>query len=110
MVLQLQLSGAWLRARRYRSVWRVKQRVQGAEDEDTLLTASSLADTLAGQGKHAEAVRLYRETLSVQKRVLGEDHEITLYTTGSLASRSAAWPCCCRGCARPAAAHRACPA
>ncbi len=47
-------------------------RVQGAEHPDTLTRASNLANSLADQGKHAEAEEMQREVLGVRKRVLGQ--------------------------------------
>ena len=61
-----------------RSHHEVQMRVYGAEHPDTPTTASSLATSLSGQGKHAHAERIQRELLGLQKRVLGAEHPDTL--------------------------------
>jgi tetratricopeptide (TPR) repeat protein len=38
---------------------------------------SYLADTLADQGRYAEAEKLFRETLDIQRRLLGPEHPDT---------------------------------
>ena len=47
---------------------------------------NNLANSLHGQGKHAEAEQMYREVLDVQHRVLGPEHPDTLATVRNLAS------------------------
>ena len=51
----------------------VRKRVLGAEHPDTLTTGHTLASSLSGQGKYAEAEALEHEVLGVRKRVLGPD-------------------------------------
>jgi len=56
----------------------------GEEHEQTLSTATLLAQCLGAQGKHAEAADLQRATLATQRRVLGEDHLRTMVTARGL--------------------------
>jgi serine/threonine protein kinase/Tfp pilus assembly protein PilF len=50
----------------------------GAEDRETLRSASTLAQTLVGQGKFADARRLCEAALDVTRRRLGPEHPDTL--------------------------------
>ena len=68
-----------------REVLAVQKRVQGAEHPGTLTSASNLASSLSGQGKHAEAEEMRRELLAVEKRVLGAEHPDTLTSASKLA-------------------------
>ena len=45
---------------------------------------SNLADSLYGQGKHAEAGQMERELLDVRRCVLGPEHPRTLATMSNL--------------------------
>ena len=56
----------------------IRQRILGAENPDTLKSASSLVYILFHEGHYAEAEKLDRETLEVQRRVLGPENPDTL--------------------------------
>ena len=63
----------------------MQKRVLGAEHPHTLMSANTLAGSLLGQGKYAEAERIHCEVLGVQKRVLGAEHPDTLTAANNLA-------------------------
>jgi hypothetical protein len=50
----------------------------GEEHPETLRSASNLAYSLSGQGKHAEAEEMLQAALEVSRRVLGAGHPSTL--------------------------------
>jgi hypothetical protein len=60
-------------------------RDRAEDDGERLSAAVTLADSLWGQGKCAEAEKMQREVLAVEQRVLGADHPDTLSTAGNLA-------------------------
>ena len=64
----------------------LRVRDQPLESEDRLAAANNLANSLFGQGKHAEAEQMFREVLDVQRRVLGPGHPHTLASVSNLAS------------------------
>ena len=63
----------------------LRVRDQPVESKDRLAAASSLASSLHGQGKYAEAEQMERELLAVRRRVLGPEHPDTLNPMGNLA-------------------------
>ena len=69
-----------------REVLDTQKRVLGAEHPNSLSTTGHLANSLAGQGKYAEAEQMQRELLDVQRRVLGPEHPSTLSTAAQLAT------------------------
>jgi hypothetical protein len=67
-----------------REVLGVQKRVLGAEHPSTLLSAGSLAASLAFQDKFAEAERMLHAALASHRRVLGPNHPNTLAAARSL--------------------------
>jgi serine/threonine protein kinase len=64
---------------------RIRSRLLGDEDPDTLRTDRTLAGLLRIRGKFPEAEALLRETAQKQRRVLGKEHVETLATLNELA-------------------------
>jgi hypothetical protein len=62
----------------------VQERLLGPEHPSTLNTANNLAQSLATQGKYADAERIKSEVYGVCKRVLGLEHPDTLSAAGNL--------------------------
>lgn len=58
----------------------------GPENPATLKSRNNLANTLSGQGKHAEAEREYRAVLGINERVLGAEHPNSLTSRNNFAS------------------------
>ena len=63
----------------------MQERLLGPEHPSTLNTANNLAQSLATQGKYADAERIKSEVYGVCKRVLGLEHPDTLTTASNLA-------------------------
>jgi hypothetical protein len=63
----------------------LRRKLQGAENEQTLLTARWLGNVASSQGKFEEAEALLSQTLGTARRVLGAEHRITLRTASDLA-------------------------
>ena len=51
-----------------------KTRLLGAEHEETLISASNLADSLSRCGQNAEGTQRYCEALALSRRALGPAH------------------------------------
>jgi serine/threonine protein kinase/Tfp pilus assembly protein PilF len=64
---------------------RLRRKVLGAENPQTLRTASDLAWLTLLQGKYPETESLANRTLESQRRVLGPEHPDTLFTMNTLA-------------------------
>jgi hypothetical protein len=62
-----------------------RERVQGPDHPDTLITRSSIAAWTGECGDAAGAVRLFTALLPDQERVLGPDHPDTLATRNNIA-------------------------
>ena len=65
--------------------WWMRMRDEDEESAERLAAAANLAQSLYGEGKHAEADRIFREVHSVQIRVLGVEHPNTLSSAANLA-------------------------
>ena len=63
----------------------VAHEVLGAQERDTLVALSNLAQTLAAQGKHDEAEPIMREDLKSSISLLGAQHADTLVAYSNLA-------------------------
>ena len=61
------------------------RRILGPGHGHTLIMSGNLANTLSGQGKHAEAAETHREDLAATTRLLGAEHEETLISATNLA-------------------------
>jgi hypothetical protein len=66
-------------------VLEARNRVQGLEHPDTLMTLNSLTYLLQQRGKLDEAEPLARRLLEVRRRVLGPGHPDTLIAMNNLA-------------------------
>jgi non-specific serine/threonine protein kinase/serine/threonine-protein kinase len=64
---------------------KIRRRILGPNNRDTLTSTSLLAQTLWAEGHFPEAEKLERETLDVRSRVLGPQHLDTLKSRNSLA-------------------------
>ena len=58
----------------------------GPDHPDTLLSMNNLANSYAGLGRQAEALKLREETLALRKAKLGPDHPDTLASMNNLAT------------------------
>ena len=63
----------------------IRLRVLGPRHPDTLYSMINLANSLADQGKLAEADKLYEQVLETSRRVLGPAHRTTLAAANNLA-------------------------
>ena len=61
-----------------------QERIRGADDPDTLLTANSLALAYQDTGRLAEAAALHERTLASRERTLGRTHPRTLVSGNNL--------------------------
>lgn len=59
--------------------------LMGADDPETIIACSELADTLRYKSEYVEAERLMRDALERSKRVLGENHPDTIVKLQGLA-------------------------
>jgi tetratricopeptide (TPR) repeat protein len=64
----------------------VDEAILGADNQDTLATASNLGSSLSSLGKIDEAEALLRRTLELQEKVLGPEHPDSITTATSLGS------------------------
>jgi hypothetical protein len=62
----------------FRQSFQQREKVQGAEDINTLKSKSYLADTLIQLQKFAEAEQLHRQLVQQRSKVLGAEHIHTL--------------------------------
>ena len=68
-----------------RDVYYGHLKLNGKEDENTLVTANNYASSLTDLRHFEEARPLLRKTMPVARRVLGENHEITISLTKTYA-------------------------
>jgi serine/threonine protein kinase len=61
-------------------------KVLGPDHRDTLISVTTLANSLHDLGRHADAGKLREETLALQKVKLGPDHDETLMSMNNLAN------------------------
>ena len=62
----------------YRDVYSRRLKINGEEDQSTLLAANNYVMTLIDLRRFAVAKALSRKTMPVARRVLGENHDLTL--------------------------------
>ena len=61
-----------------RDVYSGRLKLNGEENEETLIAANNYADSLVRLERFEEAKALFRKAMSVARRVLGESHDLTL--------------------------------
>lgn len=64
---------------------RIRRRLLGFAQRETLATAGKLAGALSDSGRSEEAIRLLREIVDAQRRLLGPTHRDTLRSINRLA-------------------------
>lgn len=70
----------------HRKAIKLREKVFGKYDQNTLVNMSRLADTLYNLGKFPEAEEVYRQTFKLKEEVLGLNHPSTLQTMNYLAT------------------------
>jgi tetratricopeptide (TPR) repeat protein len=70
---------------RFERAVKLRERVLGTEDPDTLTSRNNLAYALLNAGRLAEAIGLFEQTLADRERVLGTDDADTLTSRHNLA-------------------------
>ncbi|CAH0364084.1 unnamed protein product [Pelagomonas calceolata] len=85
LVVQANLAGSYdalgrseQAANLYRDVYSGRLKLNGMENEHTLIAANNYASSLRNLKRFKEARSLLRKTIPVARRVLGDSHEITL--------------------------------
>jgi eukaryotic-like serine/threonine-protein kinase len=70
----------------YEETLKIRRRVLGPEDPQTLISINNLANVYWTEGDYQKAQALYTEAMDTQRRVVGPEHPDTLLSMGNLAA------------------------